>query len=326
MNILVRLPNWLGDMVMSTAFIRSVKLVYPEANIDVIAKKGLIQLMEFIPGTRNTYSFSRDEWPGLKGAYAFGKKLGEEQQYDKFFCLPDSLSSAVMAFATGSRERIGFKKEGRGIFLTKRYTRPKGIHRAEEYISLLQQYLGKEVPQPGVNLISKASRLKGRIIININSEAISRRMPVAKSISLLNLLMQQVPAEYLFIGGPNELSHVEAIIAGLHAKENIINMAGKTNLQALCDTIATGSLMLSTDSGPAHLANAFGVYTIVLMGAGDETNTAPYDANHRTIIRLGQLECEPCVKNTCKFGLPKCLELLDEQKIVNAVKAIVHGP
>ena len=121
MNILVRLPNWLGDMVMSTSFMQTLQTVYPGAATDVIVKKGLDSLVDFIPVINKRYIFSRDEWKGLSGAIRFGRKIKSEKKYDLFFCLPDSFSSAGMGWATGATERIGFKKELRSFFLTKSY-------------------------------------------------------------------------------------------------------------------------------------------------------------------------------------------------------------
>jgi len=72
------------------------------------------------------------------------------------------------------------------------------------------------------------------------------------------------------------------------------------------------------------VANALGVETVVLFGAGNENNTAPYNKSNRTIIRLGQLACEPCVSNTCKlYGVPQCLVRLDENIIVSAVISVL---
>jgi len=79
--------------------------------------------------------------------------------------------------------------------------------------------------------------------------------------------------------------------------------------------------MLTTDSGPAHLANALGTPTIVLFGAGKEENTAPYNKPLRNIVRLGQLSCEPCEKNICvRYKTPQCLERLDSKRIVELIK------
>jgi len=84
--------------------------------------------------------------------------------------------------------------------------------------------------------------------------------------------------------------------------------------------MASAKAVLTTDSGPAHLANSLGVPTIVLFGAGNELNTAPYNKQHLNTIRAGKLECEPCVRNTCKlYGIPKCMQLIDEIELINAL-------
>ena len=85
--------------------------------------------------------------------------------------------------------------------------------------------------------------------------------------------------------------------------------------------MASAGVMLSTDSGPAHLANALGTHTVVLFGAGREENTAPFNKELRNIIRLGQLSCEPCEKNICvRYATPQCLERLNSERIVETVK------
>src|SRR4051812_14351868 len=118
MNILVRLPNWLGDMVMSIGFLRAVQETYPDDEIDVIVKKGLEGLVPFIEGVNGTYIFSREETKGLKGIVVFGRSIKSKKRYDLFFCLPDSFSSALMGKASGAELRVGYKKELRSILLT----------------------------------------------------------------------------------------------------------------------------------------------------------------------------------------------------------------
>jgi len=108
------------------------------------------------------------------------------------------------------------------------------------------------------------------------------------------------------------------VVDGATNIERIENLAGKTDLNDLIKLMTGFPVLLTTDSGPAHLANAIGVPVVVLFGAGDECNTAPYNKQNLSVIRYGRLPCEPCVKNTCKlYGTPKCMELLDELQIVN---------
>jgi heptosyltransferase II len=325
MHILIRLPNWLGDLVMSTAFVRALKDAFPDAMIDVIVKKGIDQVVGYLPGIRYSYVFDKAEYPGLKGAWRFGKMVGKKERPDIMYCLPESFSSAVMAKATGATKRFGYRKEMRSWLLTSTIAKNESLHRVDQYLELLklQQIIPSEAP--AVFLQSRSAVIPDRIIINVNSEAEARRLPVDKAVSVINLLRASTNAELVLVGSPKEVPHVTAVYNGLENKSGVEMMAGKTNLTQLMDLLATAPVMLTTDSGPMHLANALGVHTVALEGASDERNTAPYNAGKRTLIRSGLLPCEPCVKNVCQFGVPKCLMNMQEGIIVQAVLAAMKS-
>ena len=320
MNILIRLPNWLGDMVMSTAFVQAVKEEFPGAAIDLVAKKGIDFLLDHFPSHGQRYIFSKEEYPGINGARRFGKMIRRQKKYDYFFCLPDSFSSAVMGHASGAKKKIGHKKELRSLLLTNAFPKKKGIHRVEEYIDLLAQFLKKEIPVPPVQLTAKPVGKKKAMIININSEASSRRLPAAKAISIITAIQKTTDEEIILMGSTKEKEFVDKVFAALPNKINISNNAGLTSLPELVSLLGACPVVLTTDSGPAHIANALGTFTIVLFGAGNENNTAPYNKINRKIIRLGQLPCEPCINNTCKlYAEPECLLQLDEDLIAREV-------
>lgn len=321
MKILIRLPNWLGDVVMSTAFIASVKQLYPDAQVDVIIKKELRGIATLISGLNQLYSFSKQEYPGLGGAYRFGKQLRNEN-YDLFFTLPDSISSAMMGWATKAKKRVGYGKEGGFFLLTKVCKKPINAHRVVEYVGLFEQFTGTKINSPQVKLNAKsADQNNKQVLINFNSEASSRRMPVDKGISLINKLTNSFPdINFAFIGSPKDAEYVDQFLKSVDQPDRLKNYAGKTDLVGLAVLMASSRALLTTDSGPAHLANSLGTPTIALFGAGDEHNTSPYNKYNLTVIRAGKLECEPCVRNTCKlYGIPKCMQLLDEPQIINAV-------
>jgi heptosyltransferase-2 len=324
-KILIRLPNWLGDLVMSTAFVKAVNETYPNSIIDLIIKKGIDVLLENFPPHRKRYIFSKQQYNGLKGAWKFGKEIAAQENYDLFFCLPDSLSSAVMAKATGASKRIGYKKELRSLLLTNSFNKKQNTHRVEEYIDLLRQFTKTKIPDIAVQLTATGKNKKNELIININSEASSRRLPKEKAISIINTIKKNINPEIILIGSEKEKPFVDEVYHSLSDKNNITNLAGRTAIPQLIELMASCTTILTTDSGPAHVANAIGLKTIVLFGAGNENNTAPYNSSNRKIIRLGELSCEPCTNNQCKrFGVPECLLRLDENIIVNAVKEALN--
>ncbi len=325
MKILVRLPNWLGDMVMAVGFMRGLAEAFPGAGISVIVKKGIHELMEAFPATEHQFVFDKNQYSGPLGAYKFGQEIKAQQRFDLFFCLPDSLSSAIMGMGTGADKRIGFKKEIRQVFLTHAYQRPEGMHRVDEYIALLEYFTGQKVQNKSVRLENHSGK-EDHVVVNINSEASSRRLTPEKAAELLALLRSSINEKIILIGAPKEKEFVEGVISRLPDQTNIESMAGKTSLSQLVQLLSSARAMLTTDSGPAHLSNALGTHTVVLFGAGNEANTAPYNAGNRSIIRLGQLTCEPCTKNVCvRYGIPQCLERLDSMAIVSTLKKAMHG-
>jgi len=319
MKILVRLPNWLGDMVMSVGFIHQLPLFFADAEISVIAKKGVKDLLSFFPETKHQFIFNKEEFKGIKGLKQFGNQIKRTEIFDLFFCLPDSFSSAIMGAATGAEKRIGYKKELRQVLLTDSYAKPEGLHRVEEYIQLIEFFTNKKSTLIDVSLNHPFLK-KDYVIVNINSEASSRRLTVSKAVELLNLLRNSIEQKIILIGAPKEKEFVNCVLGQMPDKSNVESIAGKTSLPQLVEVLASAKLMLTTDSGPAHLANALGTHTVVLFGAGNENNTAPYNHERRSIIRLGKLSCEPCEKNVCvQFSTPQCLELLETNAIIQTV-------
>ena len=320
MKILVRLPNWLGDMVMSVGFLNQLPYFFPGAELSVIAKKSIHELLSFFPPTKHRFIFSKDEFKGVKGLVQFGNQIKRTESFDLFFCLPDSFSAAVIGAATGADKRIGYKKELRQVLLTDSFSKPGGLHRVEEYVQLAALFTNTKAQNINVSLLHQFEK-KNYVVVNINSEASSRRLTVTKAIELLNLLRDSIDQKIVLIGAPKEKEFVDSVLSQLNHPSNIENLAGKTSLNQLAEVLASAQVMLTTDSGPAHLGNALGTQTVVLFGAGRESNTAPYNKELRDIVRLGQLSCEPCEKNICvRYETPQCLERLDIKRIVETVK------
>ena len=324
-NILIRLPNWLGDVVMSTAFVHEVQQCYPEANIDLIVKKGLDFLLPFFPKYNKHFIFDKAVNNGTVGVCKFGWMLKKNEAYDLFFCLPNSFSSALMGYCSGAKKRVGFNQEWRNFLLTNSYPQPKGIHRVKEYLFLLEQFAQITIHEPEVMLQNNRAHEVIDIIVNINSEASSRRLPLQKAIQILNSLRQSTTKKIILIGSLKERSFVQEVFKGLTIKDNVEMNAGKTNMQELVQVLTNAAVLLTTDSGPAHVANALGTPTVVLFGAGNELNTAPFNKSNSQIIRLGRLACEPCTKNKCPlFDQPKCLLELDEAIITAEVLKLIN--
>lgn len=320
MKILVRLPNWLGDMVMAVGAVQQLPHFFPQAEVSVIAKQGIHPLLDYFPPLAHRFVFNKEEYAGPRGLWRFGREVRKVKKFDLFLSFPDSFSAALMGFAAGAKQRVGYNHEGRGFLFTHSFQKPKGVHRVEEYLRLPELFSKKDREAVSVRLhhgFPKADYT----VININSEASSRRLTEAKAVEIIAAVRASVSEKIVLIGGAKEKDFVAAVFGKLPDSKGIEVMAGKTSLHQLVELLASAKVLLSTDSGPAHLANALGTQTVVLFGAGNENNTAPYNKELLTGIRLGKLSCEPCTKNVCvQFGMPQCLELLDVPTIIAALQ------
>jgi lipopolysaccharide heptosyltransferase II len=334
MNILVRLPNWLGDVVMSTGFLQALTAVYPQSCIDVIIKESLKEMVPLLPGISDHLVFSKRDFKGIKGAIRFGRTCAARKSYDLFFSLPDSFSSALSGYFTKSVKRIGYAAEMRSLLLTNAYKKPLSLHRAEEYITLLKKFrsvsnidckVGLKVPNTYDNQIISNLNLPNnlKIVINIHSAAQSRRIPLSKSVSICKMLINTFNCSLLFTGTESEKEYTHSVISEIKSSDHCIDLSGKIDLVSLAQLCSLSDVVLSSDSGIAHIANAVGTHVVVLFGAGNEKNTAPYNSDKCTIVRADGISCAPCVSNTCRYGHVNCMNHIDEKKVIELVKNLL---
>jgi heptosyltransferase-2 len=326
-HILIRLPNWVGDVIMALPFIDAVKKTFPEHLIHVVIKKGLEDIIAFTEGIDTIYTYSKKEYKGLIGGYKFGKQLSKKFNYEFFYCLPNSFSSAWIGYFTQSKNRIGFKNEMRNFLLSEACAKPTGQHRVNDYLHLLKEFSNIDAAQvkSSLHLTERHSHVsntpvKKNLLLNINSEAFSRRIPVESAASLL-LKLGETNNYTIYLSGSNkEIPYVKEVLNLLPEDFRIENWAGRTSLKELFELVGSMDFVVSTDSGIAHIANAFGVNTVVIFGAGDERNTRPFNSRNLKIIRKPDLECAPCVSNKCIFQTPKCISELNMERVVTALQ------
>ncbi len=327
-NILVRAPNWLGDLVMSLGFFYKLRHAFPDATIEVIAKAEIADLLELVPQLSRVHPFSKKTYRGLAGLYRFASRFAE---VDLYFSLPDSFSSAAMGFFARAKRRIGFRGDWRNLLLTDALHKPKHLHRSEEYALLLSTFLAEPTtalsvqltPPPDTLLTAFASHPK--IVLNLNSESPSKVVPLRKGVEIAEGLLRCVPDAMLVLtGSPKERRYAETFTAMLSEPKRVINLAGQTTVKMLAGVLAAVHVVISTDSGTAHLANAVGTPTLVLYGAGDERNTSPYHRENSFGFRVQGLDCAPCISTTCKFGEPKCLAQMQSAEIVQTAVSLLQ--
>ncbi len=145
MNLLVLRYRFIGDTILTVPFLRNLRRSHPHARIDMVVAPyssdvliGTPYVDEFLvydPPTIHADSSGRHRT--LLSKARFVAEL-RRRRYDKAYVLKRSLSSAVIAFLSGARERVGFDTEGRGLLLTKRVPYRRDQHEVLNFLDVLR--------------------------------------------------------------------------------------------------------------------------------------------------------------------------------------------
>ena len=126
-------------------------------------------------------------------------------------------------------------------------------------------------------------------------------------------------ATVALVGLAGDRALVRRLQAAIHS---LIDLTGETSLEMLMGTLQAADLVISTDSGPAHLARALGTRVIALHGPTDAALHGPGDPAC-TALRV-DLPCGPCYDfrhvATCQFGDTLCMEWLHPDRVVGTAR------
>lgn len=308
-KILVRSPNWVGDAVMATPVPRALKRTLPSCRIHVLAKSWAAPVWERHPDVDRVIVLASEG--GLFRWLRLVLELRRER-YDLALVLPNSFSSAWLAFWSGARRRVGYDTQGRGWLLTRRaapYGSEQNSARPQVYLNLAR-LAGADVDlarewaftlKVSPEETARAEALLGsagtgrRIGLAPGSVAPSRRWPPERYAELANRL--GAAGHQVVLVGSREDADAARVVAE-KARCRPLMLAGRTNLREAIAVIRRLDLLVSNDSGAMHLAYAQEVPVLVLQGAADARVTGPFGGRSRALRAEGPA-CAPCVRNEC---------------------------
>jgi heptosyltransferase-2 len=277
-RIWIRLPNWLGDVVMALPLLRALRTARPDAEITFIGKNAFLPLLE---QTRLADKLSPLPPRNWKYFLHFLKLRGAFP--DAYLLLTHSVRGDLEAWLTGCRQRFGLvKATRRRPLLTHRYEVPaafdeKEHHQLELWENLFRHF-GLELPADRSSLFLSplAPSLSPTIGFIAGSENNpEKRWPVSHWRQLTESILSGLPdATILLFGTANDRAITDAIAAG-YPDTRIQNLAGRTDLPAYMDRLRSCTVLVTNDTGGMHLANLLGVSLIALFGPTNPVRTGP---------------------------------------------------
>ena len=328
MNIIVRMPNWIGDLVMATPVLEDLRQAFPDASLTAMCKRPICSLLEKDPAIDEIFCFSKPT--SLFERRNEKRNIYEkilEGKYDIGILLTNSFSSAWWFWQGNVKRKIGFSNTFRNLILNDVVQRPKQMHQVDLYKHLLKP-LGiknsKTVPRLFVtqNEIEESKKLlyqrgyvEGKPLIGFNvgaSFGSAKCWPVENFQKLAQKFLKIEDVYLVFFGDVSSLELVKEICSPL--PQRAINIAGVTDLRELACLIKDCHLLITNDSGPMHIAAAFQTPLIALFGSTDETITGPYGQPKSVIHK--HVSCSPCFKRVCPIDF-RCMKEISVEEVWN---------
>jgi heptosyltransferase-1 len=136
---------------------------------------------------------------------------------------------------------------------------------------------------------------------------------------LADLLIERHQARIFFTGSPADRSQISQIIRGM--RHGAQNLAGATSLVELAALYRRMAMVITTDTGPMHIAAAVDTPVVALFGPTAEWRTGPYGENHHIVA--ADVACRPCFKRTCSHC--SCMQRISVDEVMLRADALLKG-
>lgn len=335
-RLLVRLPNWLGDLVMSEPVLRAID---EGGGATLVGARRLLTAFDGqLPNCERLCDDRPSAWRG----------------HDAALLLTGSFRSAWTAWRAGIPVRAGLARDGRGFLLTHAITPAR--ERGATPLGLGVRGKGRRwLPRPfggvcvevagllGIEVSERRPRLmpawevreqiRGRlealglargesfVAINVGGRPGSAKAAPAELWSaMLSAFALRSKLPVVLVCGPGEEALLEVVAAG-HSKGRAFALGGPPlDLRELTALFAEARLVVSADNGPRHLAVAVGTPIVVVFGPTDPRHTADHLGNTRWV--RAPMACSPCHLELCPLSGPAhraCFHRVDPDEVARAL-------
>ena len=313
-NILVINLMHLGDLMLVTPVLRTLRANYPGARITLLADKKLRDLVEFNPHLDECLFLDKKGEDNHPGAFFRFIMKVRAKHFDLAINLHRNERASALAAFSGAGRIVGYAKPGfsllfDGVMKNEHFIK----HQVEAHFDVLRRFLGVEkIDDAGLEMVipeaarQKADRLwqesftkEAKVVaFNIGASWLTKRWLKEYFAECADRLIRR-GYHVAFFGGPMDLELVESCIEDMQEREShqLKVFTGKVSLGVLAGLLRRCCLFLTTDSGPMHVGVAMNVPIVTMFGASPVTGFCPYDG--KDILVKTPAPCHPCRIHEC---------------------------
>ncbi len=318
-RLLLRGPNWIGDAVMCEPALAATRRLLPSAHITLLVKPPIAELFKGHPGFDRILVYEDPgSHSGLGGKWTLAETL-RRQGFDMAILFQNAMEAALLTFLAGIPRRYGYGTDGRGLLLSDSIPVPdrsKTGHQVDYYLELLgplgvksdrrvpRLYVSDQEEQAVNQTLAEAGIEETDLLIGLNPGSTygsAKRWLPERFAEAVDRVVRAWGAEsggrvqVVIVGAKGEEALGQAIAEQMQTKP--LRLAGRTTVRELLALIKRCGLFLTNDTGPMHIATAFGVPVVAVFGPTDVRTTAPFGGRPRVVRH--QVECAPCLLREC---------------------------
>jgi heptosyltransferase-2 len=327
-KILVRSTNWIGDAIMTTPAVRTIRQNFPEAEITVLAYPWVADIFIASPHVDQVMLYHKKSMhQGLGGLWRLSREIAA-QHFDMAILLQNAFEAALIAKLAGIPVRAGYKRDGRSLFLSHGIKIRKSIrkkHHVYYYQELMRDLgmtcgsdklflkLSDETMDWARNFI--AEKTEGPVV-GLNPGAAygpAKRWPSDRYAGLAGRLGDERQATLLVFGTQSDNEAAAEIQEA--APGRVVDLTGNTTLAQAMALIGLCDAFVTNDSGLMHVAAAQDTPLVSIFGSTNAVATGPF--SEKSVVVQKELACSPCMKTHCKQNDFACMLEIGVDEIFN---------
>lgn len=341
MNVLIVKLSALGDVIHTLPSLAALRRGCPDAHITWVVEEGAADMLLDHPYIDRVLVSGRKRWVAdLRRGSNRGKTLSEirsfvaslrDRRYGVAIDFHGLFKSALIMGLVRADRKIGYRsmQEMSRFFYNETIPEDMNKHAVLRYLDFVE-YLGYQAGDPEFTLPTgsvETDRVSGLLeeagigradpFIAVNPVALwkTKLWGDENFARLADRIVRDIQMPVVYTGSAADAAgYIKRIRAFM--KESSVDLAGRTGLRELADLYRRAALVVSTDSGPMHLAAAMGTPTVALFGPTDPARTGPFGKGH-SVIRSG-IECSPCFQKRCESMA--CMTGITVDDVFEAVK------
>jgi heptosyltransferase-1 len=346
MKILIVKLSAIGDVIHTLPALTALHRHYPDAQIDWLVEDAAADLVRAHASLSRVLVWRRKEFVRLlkAGRLPSAGRLFlslllqlRGTHYDLIIDFQALLKSSVWIFLARGRRKAGFDQgmehsEHSHLFLNERVPAVSmEMHALDRGLTLLHALgipesqvlydvpIGEEDGQAAKLLLLASGVRLDQPLVAINPVAKwPTKLWSAKQFSALAGCMLEKGYQVVFTGSKEDRAVIDEMALPLGS--SVIRLDGRTTLKTLAAVYRIASVVVSTDTGPMHLAAAVGTPVVALFGPTSPWRTGPYGKGH-VVLRAG-VSCSPCFSRSCKtteLEPVACMNRITVEQVVEAV-------